>query len=189
MSDERPDALLKSALEKIVWFEARSSQVSNDLAQTRGEGDRLKVELTHAAQREIELRRVVAELEVRLQRAHSEREESARAVEALKRERTELIGKMLEASRIHGAGTEEEFDTLDLASFISQLRSEVVESRQAVAPQADQVSRFQPDQASRFQPEPSTPFTPSPSRGALHAVPSAPRVPSSRRCVWPARST
>lgn len=131
--DERPEALLKSALEKIVYFEARSEQLQNDLNAARAESDRLRNDLSAAAQREIELRRVVAELEVRSQRSHALADEAARAAEALRRERAELIGKMLEASRIHGAGKELDADAYDLASFIAELRGEVINRRAAVA--------------------------------------------------------
>ena len=127
MSDERPESLLKSALEKIVYFEARSTQLSNDLELTRAEVERLKGELGHAAQREIELRRVIAELEVRATRAHAEREETARLAEALRRERADLVGKMLDASRIHGS--DQGPQDFDLAQFIATLRSEVLLTR------------------------------------------------------------
>lgn len=127
MSDETPEALLKSALEKIVYFEARSSQLTNDEATTRDELERAKRDLSAAAQREIELRRWVAEMEVRATRAHSEREEMARVVDALRRERAELVGKMLEASRIHGV--DQGMEGFDLAQFIAQLRSEVLLQR------------------------------------------------------------
>ncbi|MBL8910873.1 MAG: HEAT repeat domain-containing protein [Archangium sp.] len=127
MSDEKPEALLKSALEKIVYFEARSTQLSNDADTSRGEMERVKNELASAAQREIELRRVIAELEVRATRAHAEREEMARVVDALRRERAELVGKMLEASRIHGL--DQGVEGFDLAQFIAQLRQEVLVQR------------------------------------------------------------
>lgn len=126
MSADTPETLLRSALEKIVYFEARSTQLSNDLEQTRAELERLKDDLGQATQREIELRRVVAELEVRATRAHAEREEAARLNDALRRERAELIGKMLDASRINGA---EGLDGFDLSQFIAQLRSEVLVTR------------------------------------------------------------
>ncbi len=127
--DFRPDALLKSALEKIVYFEARSQQLENDLHAVRAEADRLRNDIGSAAQREIELRRLVAELEVRATRAHAEREDSARVVEALRRERAELIGKMLEASRIHKSDETPDPDSFDLARFISELRGEVLYRR------------------------------------------------------------
>ena len=37
MNEERPDALLKSALEKIVYFEARSSQLNNEFELSQSE--------------------------------------------------------------------------------------------------------------------------------------------------------
>jgi HEAT repeat protein len=125
----RPEALLKSALEKIVYFEARSQQLENDLHAVRSEADRLRNDIGGAAQREIELRRMVAELEVRANRAHAEREDSARVVESLRRERAELIGKMLEASRIHKSDEVPDPDSFDLARFISELRGEVLYRR------------------------------------------------------------
>ena len=87
MSDERPEALLKSALEKIIYFEARSEQLSTDLRGSRDESERLRRELAAAAQREIALRGQVAELEVTVARSTCEREEQARVNEALRRER------------------------------------------------------------------------------------------------------
>ena len=121
-----PESMLKSALEKIVYFEARSSQLENDYDTLRAEADKMRVELAQAAQREIELRRMVAEMQVRAQRAHSEREEAGRLTDALRRERAELIGKILEASRINGQKQEGE---IDLARFIAELRGEVLSKR------------------------------------------------------------
>ena len=134
MSDEKPEALLKSALEKILYFEARSSQLTNDADTTRSELERFKADLGAASQREIELRRVIAELEVRVTRAHSEREETARLADALRRERADLVGKMLEASRIHGLERGGGLDDFDLGQFIAQLRSEVLVERGGTAP-------------------------------------------------------
>ena len=49
MRDEHPESLLKSALEKIVYFEARSQQLYTDLAAAQGKIERLKEELGAAA--------------------------------------------------------------------------------------------------------------------------------------------
>ncbi|HVG62801.1 MAG TPA: HEAT repeat domain-containing protein [Hyalangium sp.] len=130
MSDERPDALLKSALEKIVYFEARADQLHRELEATRQDVDRLKRELADTQQREIVVRRELAELEVRVNRANAERDDLARLNQALRDERTQLMGKLLDASRIHTSDqlrdeVDEEFG-IDLASFISQLRSEAL---------------------------------------------------------------
>jgi hypothetical protein len=130
VSDERPDALLKSALEKIVYFEARADQLHRELEATRQEVDRLKRELADTGQREIVVRRELAELEVRVNRANAERDELARLNQALRDERTQLMGKLLDASRIHTSDqARDDMDDdigIDLASFISQLRSEVL---------------------------------------------------------------
>jgi hypothetical protein len=130
VSDERPDALLKSALEKIVYFEARAEQLHGELDSTREEMAHLRRELAETGQRELELRREVAELEVRISRMQAEREELTRLNQALRGERHQLMDKLLDASRIRSSAQEraEEDDDLglDLASFISQLRSEVL---------------------------------------------------------------
>ncbi|MFE8605073.1 HEAT repeat domain-containing protein [Archangium violaceum] len=142
MSDERPDALLKSALEKIVYFEARAEQLNHELTSTREEMAHLRRELAQSEEREVALRREVAGLEVRLGRMASEREELTRLNQALRTERSQLLGKLLEASRIRtsdGRDREEDDDDglgIDLASFISQLRSEALERPAGSAPSA-----------------------------------------------------
>ncbi|HZI13068.1 MAG TPA: HEAT repeat domain-containing protein [Myxococcus sp.] len=137
MSDERPDALLKSALEKIVYFEARAEQLHRELDSTREQMERLKRELADTHQRELELRREVAELEVRVGRVQAERDELVRLNQALRGERLQMMDKLLDASRIRASGVErdDEDDDLgfDLASFISQLRSEVLLRNEAPA--------------------------------------------------------
>jgi HEAT repeat protein len=137
VSDERPDALLKSALEKIVYFEARADQLHNELDGARREVERLRRELAEVNQREIVMRRELAELEVRVNRAHTERDEVVRLNQVLRDERTQLLGKLLDASRIRTADQprddEDDDFGIDLASFISQLRSEAL-NRPASAP-------------------------------------------------------
>src|ERR1700687_4509938 len=176
MDEERPDALLKSALEKIVYFEARSEQLYNDLSSARAEGDRLKQELASAAQREIKLRREMAEFEVRVKRQHSEREELGRVNEARRSERAALLGKVIEAAHIHdsdvtGDASQAHFD---LASFISELRSEVLTRRSAEA----QV------RATSAVPTPAA----VPAPAAVRA-PAAPRASPSTSAVAPSAVT
>ncbi len=126
MSDERPEALLKSALEKIIYFEARSEALHNDLATARDESSRLKAELAQASQRELELRRQLAQTEVQLTRSHREREELGRMNDALRGERSALIEKFIEANRIHQSDGDAADGGFDLASFIALLRSEAM---------------------------------------------------------------
>jgi len=117
---------LRSALEKIVYFEARSETLQADAATLRSEADALRADLAAASQREVELRRRVAELEVELGRAHRDREESARVLGAMRAERAGLMGKVLEAARIQGHEARLDFD---LAGFIADLRAEAIAHR------------------------------------------------------------
>jgi len=117
---------LRSALEKIVYFEARSETLQADAATLRTEADALRTDLASASQREVELRRRVAELEVELGRAHRDREEAGRVVEAMRADRAGLMGKVLEAARIQGSNPGFDFD---LAGFISDLRAEAIAVR------------------------------------------------------------
>ncbi|HZI07715.1 MAG TPA: HEAT repeat domain-containing protein, partial [Archangium sp.] len=166
MSDERPDALLKSALEKIVYFEARAEQLNHELTSTREEMQHLRRELSQSEERELALRREVAGLEVRLGRMAAEREELTRLNQALRTERSQLLGKLLEASRIRTSdGREREDDDddglgIDLASFISQLRSEALERPAApasapAAPAYPWPSQSEPQRPQEVEPAPA----------------------------------
>jgi HEAT repeat protein len=172
VSDERPDALLKSALEKIVYFEARADQLHGELDAARQEVARLQRELAETGQREIVLRRELAEFEVRVNRAHSEREELSRLNQALRDERTQLLGKLLDATRIRTASqAPESLDDdddlgIDLASFISQLRSEALNRPSTPAGEAP---------PARSAPAPVARSAPA---LAVRSAPSAPPVAS-----------
>lgn len=186
MSDGRAEALLRSALEKIVYFEARSEALQADAANLRAEADALRADLAASSQREVELRRRVAELEVELGRAHRERSEVARVVEAMRAERAGLMGKVLEAARIQ-APTEAGLD-FDLAGFIADLRAEALALRPP-APEAQRTpAERRGDAASSstlvdladagaedtLLPEPGRLLRPDASPGVLRA-PSTPR--------------
>jgi hypothetical protein len=175
LADLRAETLLKSALEKIVYFEARVEQVTRELSQARAEVEELKRDLSSAGARELELRRQVAELEVGVQKSHREREEVGRMNDALKSERTALLEKLIDASRIHAAGEVNMEPTLDLASFIAELRSEVISAREQRSLLASAPTASRPT-------APSTPVAfPSASIGQTAAVrpPLAPEPSSS----------
>jgi len=193
VSDERPDALLKSALEKIVYFEARADQLHRELEAARQEVDRLKRELADTGQREIVARRAQAELEVLVNRAHAERDELARINKALRDERTQLMGKLLDATRIHTSDhARDDVDDdlgIDLASFISQLRSEALNQSSSPAASAVEapVIRSTPPpvaarQAHEWPPPPvpdgDEPLFPSGMHGFAVAAAVAPKVAS-----------
>jgi hypothetical protein len=165
LNEARPDALLKSALEKIVYFEARSEQLQNDLAGARSDVERLKRELADAAQREIELRRELAKLEVTVTRSHRDQQEMGARIDALLQERTALVEKLVDGARIREEGGE---GGLDLASFISELRGEVLRAREAAAPALVYVGAPAAVGAVAAASSSSPPATPSPAQ--LQAV-------------------
>jgi hypothetical protein len=198
VSDVRAEALLRSALEKIVYFEARSGQLEGDAAAARTEVEQLKAELLAATGREVTLRQHLAELEVSLAAAHRDREELGRVVDTLRRERATQLEKLLEAARIGGTLSDED-GSFDLASFISQLRSEVLAARSAPGPAAQQSASWQVgdqeplDDAEAFQAEvarqmargvwdEARPETPAPStpRWSAPAAPARQPAPSTR---------
>jgi len=173
LRDEHPDALLKSALEKIVYFEARSEQLHNDLASAQAKIERLKEELGAAAQREIELRREVAELQVKVSRGRKEREELDRLNDALRSERAGLLGKLIEAARIHDSDKKAEAgdSPFDLASFIAELRREAL-AQKGPPPSAPE-QRPAPKDASKGD-RTSTPPLQASGTPPANAVPSPP---------------
>ena len=166
MSDERAEALLRSALEKIVYFEARSGQLEGDAAAARAEVDRLKTELGAAASREVGLRQHQAELEVDLARAHRDREELGRVVDALRIERATLVDKLLDAARIRGTLSGQD-GSFDLAAFISQLRSEALAARGVAT--GPQLPLPRPEAAEREAWEPSVDEEPADDAAAFQA--------------------
>jgi len=166
VSDERAEALLRSALEKIVYFEARSGQLEGDAAAARAEADRLKNELGAAASREVGLRQHQAELEVDLARAHRDREELGRVVDALRIERATLVDKLLDAARIRGKLSAED-GSFDLAAFISQLRSEALAARGV--PEGPQLPATAPEPAEREAWEPTVEVEPADDAAAFQA--------------------
>jgi len=67
-------------------------------------------------------------------RSTQDREEQVRLNEGLRRERKELIGKLIDASRLHATGDEVAGEPeFDLASFIAELRGEALGLREAPA--------------------------------------------------------
>ena len=124
------ELLLKSALEKIVYFEARTAQLQRDAAVAEAETERHRRELKLASARELELRTQLTELEMRVKAIESERDELATMNAALRSERQELMTSMLDTANIQSAGEE----PLDLARFISQLREEVLSVRTGQVP-------------------------------------------------------
>lgn len=132
---DRPDSLLKSALEKIVFFECRIDQLTAELARATDEIERLKGDLSQSAQRELALKRELADEAARVTVTARERDEALRKADLFMAERERFLGRLIESEQIRQAGGED--DGVDLAAFIAELRSEVMrltaelEARQA----------------------------------------------------------
>src|SRR5262249_16808029 len=175
VSDGRAEALLRSALEKIVYFEAGSETLQADAATLRTEADALRADLASAAQREVQLRRRVAELEVELGRAHRDREEAARVLDAMRAERAGLMGKVLEAARIQGNETGLDFDR---AGFIADLRAEAIALRAPAVELASPGSRRM-DAAAAPEGSPEQVRTEAPALETVAVHSDAPRAGTS----------
>jgi HEAT repeat protein len=125
-----PEGLLRSALEKIVFFECRVSQLESELAAARTAAERARGEAAGVRRREVELEQALAaEKGARgdAERRAGEGEERIRLLEA---ERERLLGGLVERARIDGApgaGGASVFEDgqADLAGFIAELRAEI----------------------------------------------------------------
>ncbi len=121
---DSPDSLLRSALEKVVYFECRLEQLQRDLDRSEAEASKLREDLARSTTRELEHKQKVAAVECTLARSERERDEEKARASALHAERRRWLDKMIEAQRIHGSG--QPTDGIDLAGFIAELRAEVL---------------------------------------------------------------
>lgn len=128
MPSDGPENLLKSALEKVVYFECRIEQLEADVAGLTTERDRLKGELSLAAARELQLKQELNALQSRFLATRREVDDAHARITGLRAERERWLTSMASATRIRQAG-ELPPGEIDLASFISELRAEVDELR------------------------------------------------------------
>jgi len=124
MPSDGPENLLKSALEKVVFFECRLDQLQADLATASADRDRLKAELSLAAARELSLKQELNELQSRYLGGKRDLEDAHAQLQSLRGERDRWMTTLAEASRIHHAGDLPDGE-FDLASFIAELRAEI----------------------------------------------------------------
>lgn len=124
MAFEPPEHLLKSALEKVVFFECRIEQLERDLDSGRGESERLRLELSASTARELALKQELAEVQSRHMGTRRELDESRVRGDQLRSERDRWLSSMLDGQRIRQAGEFGEGE-MDLAQFIAELRAEV----------------------------------------------------------------
>jgi hypothetical protein len=125
-----PGELLRSALEKIVFFECRVAQLEAELAAARQVAERARADAAEARTQETEARQALAaEREARAGLSLREAE-AAERVRLLEAERERLMAGLVDRARVAGAtgtggepGPEE--GGADLAGFIAELRAEI----------------------------------------------------------------
>ena len=122
-----PEALLRGALEKIVYFECRLSQLESELSAARDVASREKEAAAGARARETaaaaELARTRSEMEI----ARHREAELGERVRLLEGERERFLAGLIDQARIHGAPGEQDpaGEEADLAGFIAELRAEI----------------------------------------------------------------
>lgn len=160
----------------MVFFECRVEQLTQDLAQAEAEVARLQRDLALSSEREVALKKELAASEARANQAIRERNEAMERVAAWRIERERFLDKLIQAERIRQAGEEDE--GLDLASFIAELRSEVLTLRAALnAPR--EAGSARPDGVTAPEVEVTVPPPPVPYRStedAARALASAGRL-------------
>ena len=125
-----PEEFLRSALEKIVFFECRVSQLEAELAAARTTAERARGDAAVARRREVELEQAIAAERGHCADAEARTGELEERVRLLQEERERLLGGLVERARLTGAtgadgapGPEE--GGADLAGFIAELRAEI----------------------------------------------------------------
>jgi HEAT repeat protein len=124
-----PEDLLRGALEKIVYFECRLSQLEAELAAAREVAAREKDATASARGREASLEAEMARARAVLEDAQSRSLDLADRVRLLEGERERFLAGLIDQARIgaaprQGAESPDE-DRADLAGFIAELRAEV----------------------------------------------------------------
>ena len=125
-----PGELLRSVLEKIVFFECKVAQLESELAAARQVAERARADAAQSRARETELSQELASARGD-QGAFTLREtDLVERIALLESERERLMGGLVERARLGGAPATEgdepaDADGSDLASFIAELRAEI----------------------------------------------------------------
>jgi len=123
-----PEELLRSALEKIVFFECKVSSLESELDAARSAAARSREEAGSARRRESEHEQELAKLRGEHAAAALQAKELAERVALLEAERERFLSGMIERARVAGAPADEDEDpgsAHDLAGFIAELRAEI----------------------------------------------------------------
>jgi hypothetical protein len=125
-----PEEFLRSALEKIVFFECRVSTLESELAAARATAERARAEAAGTRRREVELEQALAAERGERDEAERRVSEVKERVRLLEEERERLLGGLVERARLGGASGSDgspapEEGGADLAGFIAELRAEI----------------------------------------------------------------
>lgn len=125
-----PEGLLRSALEKIVFFECRVSQLESELAASRDAAIRARADAAKAERRALQLEQAMASEKGARTDADRRADELHDRVRRLEAERERLLGGLVDRARLSGAGGSsgeppQEEGGADLAGFIAELRAEI----------------------------------------------------------------
>ncbi len=125
-----PEGLLRSALEKIVFFECRVSQLESEVAAARTTAERARADAAQAHRQGIEHEQAAAAERGARADAEARADDLGERVRLLEGERERLLSGLVERARIGGApdsrgtpGPDE--GGADLAGFIAELRAEI----------------------------------------------------------------
>ncbi|MEI6223887.1 MAG: HEAT repeat domain-containing protein, partial [Deltaproteobacteria bacterium] len=122
-----PEALLRGALEKIVYFECRLSQLESELSAAREVASREKESAAGARARETSAAAELARVRTEMETARRHEAELAERVRLLEGERERFLSGLIDQARIAGAPSEGQAagEEADLAGFIAELRAEI----------------------------------------------------------------
>jgi hypothetical protein len=124
-----PEGLLRGALEKIVFFECRLSQLDAEVASAHTAAAREKDAATAARARELDLDTLLAQARSAVASLKSRTIELEERVLLLETERQRFLSSLVERARIAGApsdiGGGSPGEQADLAGFIAELRDEI----------------------------------------------------------------
>jgi hypothetical protein len=122
-----PEGLLRGALEKIVYFECRLSQLDSELSAARDVAAREKESAAGARSRETAAAAELARTRSELEGARHRESELSERVRLLEGERERFLTGLIDQARIAGAPGEGSpaGEEADLAGFIAELRAEV----------------------------------------------------------------
>ena len=127
-----PDELLRSALEKIVFFECRVASLEGELEAARSALVRAREQAGGSRRRESDLEQEVGRMRAEHALAVGQSSELSERVRLLEAERERFLSGMVERARVAGAPSEsggEAGDPHVLAGFIAELRAEIEELR------------------------------------------------------------